>query len=133
MADADAEALAAEQAREQANTGTKDVAETHRFDEGSLLRWLQAVPIEPPAMEPVLPSTSDTVKILRARWFNNPNLESIPALNELLRLMGRWRATVLANTYVKLHGKVVYSGPFEGMEYLASAAVRSGTAPARGS
>lgn len=65
-----------------------------------------------------MPSTSDTVKILRARWFNNPNLESIPALNELLRLMGRWRATVLANTYVKLHGKVVYSGPFEGMEYL---------------
>ncbi|HEY8574140.1 phosphotransferase family protein [Phenylobacterium sp.] len=34
--------LAAEQAREQANTGTKAVADTHRFDEASLERWLQA-------------------------------------------------------------------------------------------
>jgi aminoglycoside phosphotransferase (APT) family kinase protein len=34
--------VAAEQAREQANTGTKEVAETHRFDEASLERWLKA-------------------------------------------------------------------------------------------
>jgi hypothetical protein len=37
-----AEAEAAEQAREQANTGTKDVAENHRFDEAALERWMQA-------------------------------------------------------------------------------------------
>jgi aminoglycoside phosphotransferase (APT) family kinase protein len=37
-----AEADAAEQAREQANTGTKDVAESHRFDEAALVRWMQA-------------------------------------------------------------------------------------------
>ena len=36
------EAEAAEQAREQANTGTKDVAESHRFDEAALVRWMQA-------------------------------------------------------------------------------------------
>jgi aminoglycoside phosphotransferase (APT) family kinase protein len=42
MADADAEALAAEQAREQANTGTKEVAESHRFDEAALIAWMQA-------------------------------------------------------------------------------------------
>ncbi|MGA0603756.1 phosphotransferase [Caulobacter sp. KR2-114] len=33
---------AAEQAREQQNTGTKEVAESHRFDESRLDAWLQA-------------------------------------------------------------------------------------------
>ena len=32
----------AEQEREQLNTGTKAVAETHRFDEGALTRWMEA-------------------------------------------------------------------------------------------
>jgi len=32
----------AEQAREAANTGTKEVAESHRFDEAALARWLEA-------------------------------------------------------------------------------------------
>ncbi|WP_293677289.1 phosphotransferase [uncultured Phenylobacterium sp.] len=36
-----AEAVAAEQAREQANTGTKEVAENHRFDQAALERWMQ--------------------------------------------------------------------------------------------
>jgi len=36
MADTD------EQTREQLNTGTKEVAETHRFDEGALARWMEA-------------------------------------------------------------------------------------------
>ena len=34
--------LAAEQAREQANTGTDVVSEAQRFDEASLERWLKA-------------------------------------------------------------------------------------------
>ena len=38
MADVDT----AEQQREQLNTGTKAVAESHRFDEGRLLAWMQA-------------------------------------------------------------------------------------------
>src|SRR4051812_38154556 len=33
---------AAEQEREQLNTGTKPVAETHRFDEAALDRWMRA-------------------------------------------------------------------------------------------
>ncbi len=37
-----AEAIAAEQEREQLNTGTKAVAETHRFDEAALARWMEA-------------------------------------------------------------------------------------------
>jgi len=34
--------LTAEQAREQANTGTKPVDERHRFDEAALTRWMEA-------------------------------------------------------------------------------------------
>jgi aminoglycoside phosphotransferase (APT) family kinase protein len=34
--------LTPEQEREQANTGTKEVAESHRFDEASLARWMEA-------------------------------------------------------------------------------------------
>jgi aminoglycoside phosphotransferase (APT) family kinase protein len=37
-----ADAVAPEQARELANTGTKDVAEAHRFDEAALHRWMTA-------------------------------------------------------------------------------------------
>jgi aminoglycoside phosphotransferase (APT) family kinase protein len=37
-----AEALTAEQEREQLNTGTKPVAESHRFDEAALEAWLKA-------------------------------------------------------------------------------------------
>ncbi|MDR3506595.1 MAG: phosphotransferase family protein, partial [Caulobacteraceae bacterium] len=37
-----AEVDTAEQQREQLNTGTKAVAESHRFDEAKLLAWLQA-------------------------------------------------------------------------------------------
>jgi aminoglycoside phosphotransferase (APT) family kinase protein len=32
----------AEQAREALNSGTKDVAESHRFDESRLLAWMEA-------------------------------------------------------------------------------------------
>src|SRR5687767_14609028 len=37
-----AQALTPEQEREQLNTGTKDVAESHRFDEARLDAWLRA-------------------------------------------------------------------------------------------
>ncbi len=36
------EALSAEQEREKLNTGTKEVAESHRFNEANLARWMQA-------------------------------------------------------------------------------------------
>jgi aminoglycoside phosphotransferase (APT) family kinase protein len=35
-------ALTAEQEREKANTGTREVSEAHRFDENKLARWLEA-------------------------------------------------------------------------------------------
>jgi hypothetical protein len=40
-------------------------------------------------------------------------------MNEVLRLMGRWRSELLANTYVAHHGAVVYAGPFKGMQFQA--------------
>src|SRR5580698_4967182 len=42
MADAAPDAAAEERTREQSNSGTKDVAESHKFDEPSLDRWMQA-------------------------------------------------------------------------------------------
>ena len=65
-----------------------------------------------------MPSTGDTVRILKANYLANPSLGTIPTLNLLLRLMARWRATLIGNTYVQHHGVKVYSGPFKGMEYL---------------
>jgi aminoglycoside phosphotransferase (APT) family kinase protein len=42
MADAAPDASAEERTREMLNTGTKEVAESHRFDEASLDRWMRA-------------------------------------------------------------------------------------------
>ena len=36
------EAVTAEQEREALNTGTKEVADSHRFDEGKLANWMEA-------------------------------------------------------------------------------------------
>ncbi len=42
-------------------------------------------------------------------------------LSELLQTLGRWRSTLLANTYVAHQGPRVFQGPFVGMEYVTSA------------
>jgi hypothetical protein len=45
------------------------------------------------------------------------------AMNELLRLLGRWRAHMLANTYVAIEGGArIWGGPFAGMDYVKTAA-----------
>src|SRR5262249_2338225 len=43
----------------------------------------------------------------------------MPQLEDLLRALGKWRARVIANTYIHKHGTTVLGGPFAGMEYLA--------------
>jgi hypothetical protein len=53
-----------------------------------------------------------------ARW---PEQPSARELNDLLRLMGRWRSQMLANTYMVHHGTRIHGGPFAGMEYVAAA------------
>lgn len=52
-------------------------------------------------------------------WPANAEMED---LNELLRLMGRWRSRLLANTFIAHHGARVWSGPFAGMDYVSQAA-----------
>ena len=46
---------------------------------------------------------------------------TIEELNELLRLLGRWRSRILANTYLVREGARVRGGPFAGMEYVSEA------------
>jgi hypothetical protein len=44
------------------------------------------------------------------------------ALNELLRLLGRWRSQMVANTYIaKEGGARIWGGPFAGMAYVKQA------------
>ncbi|HEY8574370.1 hypothetical protein [Phenylobacterium sp.] len=58
------------------------------------------------------------VRDLVARWPEQPNAD---VLNELLRLMGRWRSQMLANTYIAYQGTKIHGGPFAGMDYVAAA------------
>lgn len=39
----------------------------------------------------------------------------------LLRLLGRWRSQMLANTFIQHHGARIWGGPFAGMEYVSQA------------
>jgi len=63
-------------------------------------------------------STPITATILRRRVLEDSDFGRHDSLNKILRLMAQWRATLLFNTYVKTHGLKVFSGPFQGMEYL---------------
>jgi hypothetical protein len=49
-------------------------------------------------------------------------LPSMAELNEMLRLLGRWRARALARTYIAREGARVFGGPFAGMTYLTDVA-----------
>lgn len=62
--------------------------------------------------------TQVTAEFLRTRLPAGPELESIPFLNRVLRVMAQWRGTLLGNTFAHHHGLTIYSGPFKGMEYL---------------
>jgi hypothetical protein len=53
-----------------------------------------------------------------ARW---PPQAEPNHLNQLLRLLGRWRSQMLANTYIARQGTIIHSGPFKGMDYVALA------------
>jgi hypothetical protein len=50
-----------------------------------------------------------------AAW---PDTPSIMHLNDVLVSLARWRARVLANTFVARQGTRIWSGPFEGMDYI---------------
>lgn len=58
------------------------------------------------------------VRKVVAEWPPHPDQKE---LNELLRLLGRWRSLMLANTYIRHEGPRVYGGPFAGMAYVGAA------------
>lgn len=62
--------------------------------------------------------TSTTAEALRQQVLNDANLNSVDSLSKILRMMAQWRATLIARTYIQHHGLKIYSGPFEGMEYV---------------
>lgn len=53
-----------------------------------------------------------------AAWPQGAELDD---LYDVLRLLGRWRSLVLANTYISHHGARILSGPFAGMDYVSQA------------
>ena len=50
-----------------------------------------------------------------------PDGAEVDDLNDLMRMLGRWRSRVLANTFIHHHGAVIAGGPFAGMKYLDTA------------
>lgn len=58
------------------------------------------------------------VRKVVSEWPENPGPHEV---NELLRLLGRWRSLMLANTYISHQGARIWGGPFAGMEYVAAA------------
>lgn len=66
--------------------------------------------------------TTDTVGFVRrivAGWTEQTDQNLV---YDLLRLLGRWRSHMLANTYVSLQGgAVIWGGPFAGMDYVRRA------------
>lgn len=65
--------------------------------------------------------TAHYAKLARERAEAWPEGATLDELNELLRLMGRWRSRLLANTFLQHHGARIWGGPFAGMEYVSEA------------
>jgi precorrin-6B methylase 2 len=64
---------------------------------------------------------AEVVSYLRetvAKWPDAPPPNQI---NGALRVMSRWRQFAILEAYLRRHGPVIWSGPFKGMDYVASA------------
>jgi hypothetical protein len=77
----------------------------------------------PPAAPPRAPRslTHQYADVVRKRVGALPQDPSIAELNEVLRLLGRWRSRVIANTYLTHEGAVIRGGIFAGMRYVETA------------
>jgi precorrin-6B methylase 2 len=65
--------------------------------------------------------TTHYATLARQRTAGWPDTAELEDLNELLRLMGRWRSRLLVNTFIQHHGARIWSGPFAGMDYVSEA------------
>lgn len=64
---------------------------------------------------------SDALRAVRETVAGWPQDAGADALNNLLRLLGRWRSILIARAYVREQGATIWSGPFAGMEYVTAA------------
>lgn len=65
--------------------------------------------------------TTQYAELAKRRMGDLPPEPSSEELNEILRLLGRWRSRMLANTYLVREGARIRGGPFAGMEYVTEA------------
>lgn len=65
--------------------------------------------------------TTQYAELAKRRTHELPAEPTTDELNEILRLLGRWRSRVLANTYLVREGARIRGGPFAGMEYVTVA------------
>lgn len=65
--------------------------------------------------------TADVVRAVRERVAGWPDAVGADAVYNLLRMLGRWRSTQIAQAYVREQGTTIWTGPFAGMEYVAAA------------
>jgi len=63
-------------------------------------------------------TVAEMVRKRVAAWPAEPHPDVV---YELLRLLGRWRSQMLANTYLRLEGPKIWGGPFAGMQYVSAA------------
>lgn len=67
------------------------------------------------------PLSQHVARLAKARIEALTRDVTVGELNEVLRLMSRWRSQMLANTYIHHHGARIWGGPFAGMEYVTQA------------
>ena len=65
--------------------------------------------------------TSQYADLIAQRTKDWPESAEMEDLEQALRLLGRWRSHVLANTFIKEQGARIWSGPFAGMDYVSQA------------
>ena len=67
------------------------------------------------------PLTANVARMVQQQIQAWPAQPEMNELNNLLRLLGRWRSQVLVNTFIAQQGAKIFGGPFAGMEYGYSA------------
>ena len=61
---------------------------------------------------------ADTVRQRLADWLDKPRTDKNGQLDVSLRLLAKWRSQLIQNTLQQRDGTRIWSGPFEGMDFL---------------
>lgn len=87
-------------------------------------------PANPPASAPLSPMNAAIYAQLAALMAQPKSANN---LEQMLRLLAKWRSTLLANTITAKDGLAVQAGPFAGMQYIAAGSEGSTAARLLGS